>query len=184
MVALPSKTRKVLVTDCFDLLHSGHVAFLAEAAQHGDLVVGIGSDENVKNLKGRYPVYTQQERQYLLESLSCVKKCIVNRGWGILDFTEELEAERPDILFVNEDGNSPEKEELCRNRRIEYIISRRIPHGALPIRSTTTLRTECNIPYRIDLAGGWLDQPFVSKFAPGPVLTISLEPTVDFNDRR
>jgi cytidyltransferase-like protein len=123
MVALPSKTRKVLVTGCFDLLHSGHVAFLAEAAQHGDLVVGIGSDENVKNLKGRYPVYTQQERQYLLESLSCVKKCIVNRGWGVLDFTEELEAERPDILFVNEDGNSPEKEDLCRNRRQVEILS-------------------------------------------------------------
>ncbi|HEX7572200.1 MAG TPA: adenylyltransferase/cytidyltransferase family protein [Bacteroidota bacterium] len=183
MVTRPSNTRKVFVTGCFDLLHSGHVAFLAEAAQHGDLVVGIGSDENVKNLKGRYPVYTQQERKYLLESLLCVRKCIVNSGWGILDFTEELDAERPDILFVNEDGNSPEKEELCRNRGIKYIISKRIPHGALPVRSTTALRTECNIPYRIDISGGWLDQPFVSKFAPGPVLTISLEPTVDFNDR-
>jgi hypothetical protein len=52
-----------------------------------------------------------------------VKKCIVNRGWGVLDFTEELEAERPDILFVNEDGNSPEKEDLCRNRRQVEILS-------------------------------------------------------------
>jgi hypothetical protein len=33
------------------------------------------------------------------------------------------------------------------------------------------------------VAGGWLDQPFVSKYYPGPVITISLEPTVDFNDR-
>jgi cytidyltransferase-like protein len=183
MVVPVQKSRKVFVTGCFDLLHSGHVAFLNEAAGHGELVVGIGSDENVKNLKGRYPVYTQQERQYLLESLSCVSKCVVNSGWGILDFLAELEAERPDILFVNEDGNSPEKEELCRRRHIEYVISRRIPHGTLPVRSTTTLRTECNIPYRIDLAGGWLDQPFVSKCHPGPVLTISLEPTVEFNDR-
>jgi len=183
MAAPASGHRKVFVTGCFDLLHSGHVAFLAEAARHGDLIVGIGSDENVKHLKGRCPVYTQQERQYLLESLSCVRKCVVNSGWGILDFLEELEAERPDILFVNEDGNSPEKEELCRRLHIEYIVSRRIPHGTLPVRSTTALRTECNIPYRIDIAGGWLDQPFVSKFSPGPVLTISLEPTVEFNDR-
>ena len=183
MAAAPPKRIKVFVTGCFDLLHSGHVAFLTEAAQHGDLVVGIGSDENVKNLKGRYPVYTQQERKYLLDSLVCVSKCVVNKGWGILDFTEELEAERPDVLFVNEDGNSPEKEELCRKLGIKYIISKRIPHGMLPVRSTTAIRTECNIPYRIDLAGGWLDQPFVSKFVPGPVLTISLEPTVDFNDR-
>lgn len=37
----------------------------------------------------------------------------------------------------------------------------------LPPRSTTTLRSECRIPYRLDLAGGWLDQPFVSKYFPG-----------------
>jgi cytidyltransferase-like protein len=183
MTGLVPKPGKVFVTGCFDLLHSGHVAFLAEASQHGELIVGIGSDENVKNLKGRYPVYTQQERQYLLESLSCVKKCVVNRGWGTLDFLEELRDEQPDAFFVNEDGNSPEKEELCRKLGIQYIVSRRIPHGTLPVRSTTTLRTECSIPYRIDLAGGWLDQPFVSKFATGPVLTISLEPTIEFNDR-
>ncbi len=183
MASSVPESRKVFVTGCFDLLHSGHVAFLTEAARLGRLTVGIGSDENVKNLKGRYPVYTQQERQYLLQSLSCVGKCVVNTGWGILDFLNELDVERPDILFVNEDGNSPEKEELCRSRNIEYIVSRRIPHGTLPVRSTTSIRTECNIPYRIDLAGGWLDQPFVSKYVPGPVLTISLEPTVEFNDR-
>ena len=39
------------------------------------------------------------------------------------------------------------------------------------------------IPYRIDLAGGWLDQPFVSKLSPGCVLGISIEPTIEFNDR-
>jgi len=183
MAAPVTGTSKVFVTGCFDLLHSGHVAFLREAAEHGDLYVGIGSDETVRKLKGRYPVYTQQERKYLLESLSCVKECFVNSGSGILDFLQELETVRPDVFFVNEDGNSPEKEALCRTRGIRYVVSRRIPHASLPVRSTTSLRTECNIPYRIDLAGGWLDQPFVSKFAPGAVLTVSLEPTVEFNDR-
>jgi cytidyltransferase-like protein len=183
MASEHSGPKKVFVSGCFDLLHSGHVAFLTEAATHGELIVGIGSDENVKQLKGRYPVYTQQERQYMLQALSCVRKCYVNRGWGTLDFLEELNFEKPDILFVNEDGNSPEKEELCRRLGIGYMISKRIPHANLPTRSTTTLRTECNIPYRIDLAGGWLDQPFVSKFAPGPVLTVSIEPTVEFHDR-
>jgi hypothetical protein len=38
------------------------------------------------------------------------------------------------------------------------------------------------IPYRIDLAGGWLDQPFVSKLYPGPVITVSIEPG-PFNER-
>jgi galactokinase/mevalonate kinase-like predicted kinase len=45
------------------------------------------------------------------------------------------------------------------------------------------LRAICKIPYRIDLAGGWLDQPAVSKRCAGAVLTISIEPDYDFNDR-
>jgi len=180
---MTTRRKTVLVTGCFDLLHSGHVAFLEEASRYGDLVVGIGSDETVRDLKGRYPVYTEQERKYILEALRCVSRCTVNSGQGILDFAPDLEKIRPDILFVNEDGNSPEKEELCRQRGIEYVVSRRIPHASLPARSTTALRGECNIPYRIDLAGGWLDQPFVSKYSPGAVLTISIEPTIEFNDR-
>jgi galactokinase/mevalonate kinase-like predicted kinase len=62
-------------------------------------------------------------------------------------------------------------------------VLRRDPYEDLPARSTTSLRQECQIPYRLDLAGGWLDQPFVSKHGAGPVLTISLEPTLEFNER-
>ena len=51
---------RVMVTGCFDLLHSGHVAFLREAAKHGDLHVCIGSDSTVHALKGRWPINDQQ----------------------------------------------------------------------------------------------------------------------------
>jgi cytidyltransferase-like protein len=175
--------KKVFVTGCFDLLHSGHVAFLKEAAQYGDLYVCIGNDENVKNLKGRYPVNHQNERWYMLDALACVKDVRINKGWGILDFEQELEEIAPDVFVVNEDGHTPAKEALCRKNRIEYHVLSRKPHGDLPVRSTTSLRTVCTIPFRIDIAGGWLDQPYVSKFYPGPVLTVSIEPTIDFNDR-
>ncbi|MFN6048668.1 MAG: cytidyltransferase, partial [Bacteroidota bacterium] len=53
----------------------------------------------------------------------------------------------------------------------------------LPPRSTTALRSVCDIPFRLDLAGGWLDQPFVNALTSGPVITISVEPTHDFNAR-
>ncbi|HTY39180.1 MAG TPA: adenylyltransferase/cytidyltransferase family protein [Bacteroidota bacterium] len=178
-----TEKKKVFVTGCFDMLHSGHVAFLAEAAQLGDVYVGIGSDETVGKLKGRYPINNQDERRYMLESLRCVTRCTVNNGSGIMDFVGNPDALSADILFVNEDGHTPEKEEFCRKRGIRYVISKRIPHGALPPRSTTALRRECNIPFRIDLAGGWLDQPFVAKHHPGAVITISIEPTIEFNDR-
>jgi len=175
--------KKVFVTGCFDLLHSGHVAFLQEAARLGDLYVCIGSDENVRHLKGRTPVNPQAERKFMLDALACTHEVRVNTGMGILDFIAELDAIRPDIFFVNEDGHTPAKEALCRERGIEYVVSRRLPHESLPVRSTTTLREECTIPYRIDLAGGWLDQPWVSALHPGPVLTLSIEPTFMFNDR-
>jgi cytidyltransferase-like protein len=175
--------KKVFVTGCFDMLHSGHVAFLMEAVSHGDVYVGIGSDETVHKLKGRFPVNNQTERRFMLEALRCVTRCTVNAGSGILDFVDNPDALHADILFVNEDGSSPEKEDYCRKHRLEYVVSKRVPHGNLPVRTTTALRTECNIPFRIDLAGGWLDQPFVSRYCAGSVLTISIEPTIDFNDR-
>ena len=177
------KRKKVFVTGCFDMLHSGHVAFLEEAAILGDVYVGIGSDDTVGKLKGRYPINNQDERQYMLEALRCVTRCTVNCGSGIMDFVENEDAVSADILFVNEDGHSPEKEDFCTKNNIQYVISKRIPHGSLPSRSTTALRRECNIPFRIDLAGGWLDQPYVAKHHPGSVITISIEPTIEFNDR-
>ena len=175
--------KKVFVTGCFDMLHSGHVAFLKEASEYGNVYVGLGSDETVFSLKGRFPVNNQDERKYMLDALGCVKQCLINTGGGIIDFLSEVDIVKPDIFIVNEDGNTPAKEELCRKLGIEYKVLKRIPHGKLPTRSTTSLREECTIPYRIDLAGGWLDQPFVGKYTGGPVLTVSIEPTVEFNER-
>jgi cytidyltransferase-like protein len=175
--------RKVMVTGCFDLLHSGHVAFLEEAASYGDLHVCIGSDTNVAQLKGRYPINSGDERAYLLSSLACVHAVHINSGMGIMDFLSEMDEIHPDVFFVNEDGHTPQKEALCRERNIEYLVAKRLPHSQLPLRSTTTLRTTCVIPYRVDIAGGWLDQPWVSKYYPGPVLTVSIEPTHEFNHR-
>lgn len=175
--------KKVFVTGCFDMLHSGHVAFLKEAATFGAVYVGLGADNTVYELKGRYPINNQEERRYMLEALSVVNSVFINSGSGLIDFVEELKEVKPDIFIVNEDGNTFTKEELCKELGINYLILKRIPHGDLPTRSTTSLRQECTIPFRIDIAGGWLDQPYVGKYAPGPVLTISIEPTLEFNDR-
>ena len=175
--------KKVFVSGCFDLLHSGHIAFLEEAATYGDLYVALGADQTVYDLKGRPPVNSQEERLYMVSSLSCVKQAFISRGSGMLDFYEEFQQIRPDYFVVNEDGNLPDKRKLCQDSNVEYVVLQRIPHRGLEARSTTALRTVCTVPFRIDVAGGWLDQPFVSKYHPGPVITISLEPTIDFNDR-
>lgn len=174
---------KVFVSGCYDLLHSGHVAFFEEAATYGDLYVGIGSDRTIAGLKGRRTINTEQERLYMVKALRVVKDAWINSGSGLLDFEDELRALRPGIFFVNEDGFTPDKQKLCEELGIRLVVSRRMPHPGLPSRSTTALRRESNIPFRLDLAGGWLDQPYVSKCWPGSVITIAIEPDFDFNDR-
>jgi cytidyltransferase-like protein len=175
--------KKVFVSGCFDIIHSGHIAFLKEAAQFGDLYVGLGSDKTICDLKGRKTINSEDERFYMLEALSCVHKVNINKGNGILDFLEDMKALEPDIFIVNEDGHTPDKEQICKDLGIEYKVLKRIPYANLPVRSTTSLRKETPIPYRIDLAGTWIDQPYVSKFCPGWAITASIEPTIEFYER-
>jgi cytidyltransferase-like protein len=175
--------KKVFVSGCFDMLHSGHIAFLQEASEYGDLYIGLGSDKTIRDLKGRETINSEDERVYILNALSCVHKAFINKGSGLLDFLEDMKNLHPDIFIVNEDGNSPEKEQLCKDLSIEYKVLKRIPHANLPARSTTAFRSVKPIPYRIDLAGTWIDQPYVSKYYPGSAITASLEPTIEFNER-
>ena len=174
---------KAFVSGCFDMLHSGHVEFFHEAAEYGDLYVALGSDRTIFELKGRSTVNNEQERLFMVKAVSSVKDAFISRGSGILDFEVELREMMPNYFIVNADGHIPEKRDLCRVLGIEYIILDRKPHPGFEARSTTQLRERDYLPYRIDLAGGWLDQPFVSKHYPGPVITISLEPTLEFNER-
>ncbi|RMF78878.1 MAG: cytidyltransferase, partial [Chloroflexi bacterium] len=61
--------RKVFVSGSFDLLHSGHIAFLQQAAQYGDLYVALGSDATIYELKGRMPINNEAERLYMMQSV-------------------------------------------------------------------------------------------------------------------
>jgi cytidyltransferase-like protein len=175
--------RKVFVSGFFDFLHSGHITFLQEAAAFGDLYVAVGSDQTLWAVKGRAPVNDQEERLFMVKAVAGVKDAIISQGSGLLDFTEEIKAVEPDIFIVNEDGNVPEKQALCAELGIEYKVLEREPRPGLVRRSSTGMGMENTIPYRIDLAGGWLDQPYVSKHYPGAVITISIEPTIEFNER-
>ena len=176
-------TKKVFVSGSFDMLHSGHIAFFKEASSFGDLYVALGSDKTVYELKGRLPINSQEERQFVVNSVEYVKDSFISQGSGMLDFLEEFKQLQPNIMVVNTDGNTPEKQQLCSEQGVEYIILQREPYADLPARTTTALRAIQQIPFRIDIAGGWLDQPYVSKHYPGSVITISLEPTIQFNER-
>ena len=176
-------TKRVFASGCYDMLHSGHVAFFEEAASYGDLYVGLGSDQTIWKLKGRRTINNERERLYMVKSIRYVKDAWINSGSGIMDFEKEVRELKPDIFFVNSDGYTPEKDAFCRELGIKLVVSKRIPSEGLPTRSTTALRQECRIPYRVELCGGWLDQPSVNSLVSGSVIVMSIEPTIEFNDK-
>jgi len=176
--------KKVFVSGCYDLLHSGHVEFFRQAAEYGDLYVGIGSDKTYLGYKHRKTIYSEQERLFMVKSIRYVKDAYINAGSGVMDFVPTLDIVKPDVFVVNSDGGSEEKRRCCEERGIEYIELHRDPHEGLTARSSTALKkTESQIPTRLDLAGTWIDQPYVSQYAPGWALTISLEPTFEIRER-
>ena len=176
--------KKVFVSGCYDLLHSGHVEFFRQAAEYGDLYVGIGSDATILEYKHHKTVYSEQERLFMVKSIRYVKDAFINAGSGIMDFIPTVAALKPDVLVVNADGDKEEKRQFCKERGIEYVVLSRDPHEGLTARSSTDLKkTESRIPTRLDIAGTWIDQPYVSCFAPGWAITISLEPNFEVRER-
>ena len=193
--------KKVFVSGCYDLLHSGHVEFFKQASQFGDLYVGIGSDATYLEYKHRKPMFPQEERLFMVQNIKAVKEAYINEGSGVIDFLPTLDIVKPDVFVVNAEGGSDTKRQLCEERGIQYIELQRTPAEGLQARSSSSLKaalstqqeettqnSELNthnstIPTRLDIAGTWIDQPYVSMHHPGWAITISLEPTFEVRDR-
>ncbi len=176
--------KKVFVSGCYDLLHSGHIEFFRQASQYGDLYVGIGSDATILKYKNHQTVYKEQERLFMVKAIRYVKDAYINQGSGIMDFIPTVDMIKPDILVVNEDGGSEEKRKFCKDRGIEYVVLERTPAEGLEARSSTKLKEQTSqLPTRLDLAGTWIDQPYVSCHAPGWAITISLLPTFEIREQ-
>jgi cytidyltransferase-like protein len=136
-----SSRQKVLVTGCYDWLHSGHVRFFEEAAEFGDLYVVVGHDANLRLLKGAgHPLFPQEERRYLVQSIRHVRQALISSGHGWMDAEPEIARIKPDLYLVNEDGDKPEKRAFCRAHGLRYVVLKRLPSPGLPRRQSTELR--------------------------------------------
>jgi rfaE bifunctional protein nucleotidyltransferase chain/domain len=81
-----NKDKKIVFTNgCFDILHVGHIVYLNEAREQGDLLfLGLNSDSSVKRLKGEdRPVNNENDRKFMLENLKAI------------DFVEIFEEDTP-----------------------------------------------------------------------------------------
>jgi len=135
------QAKKVVVTGCFDWLHSGHVRFFEETSALGDLYVVLGHDANVLLLKGDgHPLFPENERRYMVQAVRHVKRALVSSGTGWMDAEPEIDLVKPDMYAVNEDGDKPEKRAFCEAHGIEYVVLKRLPKEGLPKRESTVLR--------------------------------------------
>lgn len=136
-----SGRKKIVVTGCYDWLHSGHVRFCEEVSAYGDLYVIVGHDANIRLLKGEgHPLLPQAERRYVMGSIKYVKAALITSGHGWLDADPEIQRLKPDVYAVNEDGDKGGKREYCAKLGIEYLVLKRIPAPGLERRSSTELR--------------------------------------------
>jgi len=94
--------RVVFTNGCFDILHFGHVSYLQEARNKGDvLIVGINSDSSVRRLKGfKRPVVGERQRASVVAALAVVDYVVI--------FSEDtpervIQALMPDVLVKGGD---------------------------------------------------------------------------------
>lgn len=97
------KNKKIVFTNgCFDIVHKGHIDYLAKSADQGDiLIIGLNTDASVKVLKGENrPIIDQNSRGLLLASLLFVDAVVLFK-----EQTPEkiIEFIKPDILIKGSD---------------------------------------------------------------------------------
>jgi rfaE bifunctional protein nucleotidyltransferase chain/domain len=97
-----SGKRIVFTNGCFDILHVGHVRYLAEARAKGDvLVLGLNSDASVKSIKfDNRPVVIQDQRAEVLAGLACVDYITI---FDEPDPLSLIQAIKPDVLVKGAD---------------------------------------------------------------------------------
>jgi len=120
--------RIVMCCGCFDILHIGHLEYLSESKQQGDiLIVAVNSDLSYKNIKNKSPVFPVNVRMSLLSGLECVDYIFSFDDDNCSSIIDSLNI---DLFCVGIDkANIPMKEQLaCERRNIEfkYIGSKKI----------------------------------------------------------
>ena len=94
--------KRVFVNGTFDSLHRGHLELLNYAKSFGYVIVGIDTDECIKEKKGpSRPIHNQEERKFLLENLRSVDEVIFFSSEP--EFEELIKSLKPDIIIVGSD---------------------------------------------------------------------------------
>lgn len=126
----------------FDLVHAGHVLFFENCKRFGDiLVVGVGSDKDVKKNKGpNRPILSEQIRLKMIDSLKPVDYCFLNKLPNQKNLLSHLSKNfkklKPNIYVINTDGfNLSYRKNIAKKHKIKMVILKRDPY---PLESIST----------------------------------------------
>jgi len=121
----------VFCSGCYDILHSGHVAFFENCRQKGDiLVVGVGRDSIIKRLKGKdRPINPEKNRLFLLASIQNVDFVCLNQEKlekNEIDFRKTFELLKPDVYCLNNDNKSINiNKNFAKEMNVKFILMKR-----------------------------------------------------------
>lgn len=127
---MPAEERRkiVLASGAFDLLHYGHVYYLERAkkagGQNAKLIVIVARDRTVEKLKGARPVFPEEQRRALVESLRVVDEAVL--GYEDLDMLKVMEKVKPDIIALGYDEEKAEAElrRLIAEKNLDVQVAR------------------------------------------------------------
>ena len=114
---------KVLVAGTFDIIHPGHIYLLTEASKLGDVTAIIARDENVKRIKGKQTVFTEDERRLIVGSLKMVDQAVLGDP---TDFFTKVKEIRPDIILLGPDQGDSWLRERIEQEQLDIDV-RRLP---------------------------------------------------------
>lgn len=129
--------KKVMVFGAFDGFHPGHLNFLKQAKEFGDfLIVSVGTDRNVEKIKGKKPLFSEDERYELIQNLKIVDQAIMGAHHN---FFLQIKAQEPDVICLGYDQWADEewvREELDKVGLKKTKVIRLAPYAPEKAKST------------------------------------------------
>lgn len=147
------KSRTVLTTGAFDILHLGHMLMLKDAKKlagpRGKLVVVVASDKTVRRNKGRSPIFGARERRRMLQFLKPVDEVLI--GYDPVSFEKILKKVRPDIVAFGYDQRKIRDQFLrfCRERKIKVRVVTLRKHSVNPVSSSDVVKRVLRLGKRV-----------------------------------
>lgn len=144
MAGKPKRTKIVLASGVFDLLHLGHVKFLEAAKKAGGknakLLVIVARDSTVQDAKGRRPIMPENQRLALVKSLKVVDDAVL--GLEDFDVGDVIQRIKPDVIALGYDQEKMEKRvrEYIEKNRLNVKVERVSKFGQDELDSSSKIR--------------------------------------------